>query len=483
MKVLVAKYMLEANCFVPNVLEIPDFDVRMEQDCIDRMQMGDVFERNGIEVIPSVYARSNGSGIMSIRSFEYIEGTICDIVRKHINEIDGIFLFLHGASEVQQIGSGDHHILQEVRKIVGPYLPIAVVCDPHGNLCKEYVENTTIIRSYRHSPHTDIEETVEKVCLMLIEQMKHRTGIHSVYRKLPLILGGEQSVSTDEPVKSINAYMDEMEKDPKILSASWHVGYIRHDTDVAGCGIVVVPSSGEYQRYAEKKADELAEYVWNKRHEFHYTGLTAQPDEALKMTLEFAGGPCVITDSGDNATSGAMSWNTYVLRQVLAVKDLKKSFLFAAINDPATYDQLLPLKEGDKAEINLGVGHDEMSEPVALKVTVKKKAQMAVDYTFGEVPDITIVGETILVNIDGTPIDVIVQNQAHSYMSKFQFEYAGVDPADYDVTVVKQGYIFPYLKSIAAFYVMSLTNGPTLQDTAHLPFKKVMRPMFPIDNI
>ena len=61
---------------------------------------------------------------------------------------------------------------------------------------------------------------------MLCELVKARENIHAVYRKLPLILGGEQSVSTDEPVKSINQYMDELEKDPRIRSASWHVDYI-----------------------------------------------------------------------------------------------------------------------------------------------------------------------------------------------------------------------------------------------------------------
>ncbi|MBR2546061.1 MAG: M81 family metallopeptidase [Erysipelotrichaceae bacterium] len=483
MKILVGFFTTESNEHVPLRNDITVYDIAFGDECIRKSKVDDVLAEEGVEGIGAIYANAGSSGVIKRNTFDYIESCMLETVREHLNEIDGIWLHLHGASEVEGLGSGDHHILWEVRKVVGPYVPIVVCCDPHGNLCKEYVEATQICRSYRESPHTDMEPSKKLTMKMLIELCRNRQNIHAVYRKLPLILGGEQSVSTDEPVKTINKYMDEMEKDPRILSASWHVGYIRHDSEVAGCGIVVTPATADDQQYAEEKADELAEYVWNKRHEFHYTGLTAQPDEALKMTLEFAGGPCVITDSGDNATSGAMSWNTYVLRQVLAVKDLKKSFLFAAINDPATYDQLLPLNEGDKAEINLGVGHDEMSEPVALKVTVKKKAQMAVDYTFGEVPDITIVGETILVNIDSTPIDVIVQNQAHSYMSQFQFEYAGVDPADYDVTVVKQGYIFPYLKSIAAFYVMSLTNGPTLQDTAHLPFKKVMRPMFPIDNI
>ena len=83
-------------------------------------------------------------------------------------------------------------------------MPIAVVCDPHGNLTKEYVESTQIIRSYRESPHTDAIESDIRVAKELIDIMQNRQNIHSIYRKLPLILGGEQSVSTDEPVLSIN---------------------------------------------------------------------------------------------------------------------------------------------------------------------------------------------------------------------------------------------------------------------------------------
>ena len=78
---------------------------------------------------------------------------------------------------------------------------------------------------------------------MLCDLLKHRQNIHAIYRKLPLILGGEQSVSTDEPVRSINQFMNELEQDPRILSCSWHVGYLRHDCPEAGCGIVVIPQT------------------------------------------------------------------------------------------------------------------------------------------------------------------------------------------------------------------------------------------------
>ena len=59
----------------------------------------------------------------------------------------------------------------------------------------------------------------------------------------------------------------------------------------------------------------------------------------------------------------------------------------------------------------------------------------------------------------------------------------GLDWDAYDVIVVKQGYIFPELKEKAAFSVMSLTQGATPQDTRIIPFKQIMRPMYPIDKI
>ena len=237
MKVMIGEFVTESNEHIPYKCNIKDYDIAFGKACIDKMRIKEVFDKHQIDIIPSIYANAGSNGVVEKTAFEYIESTITKTVKENIHDIDGIFLMLHGASEVETIGSGDHHILKEIRKIVGPYLPIAVVCDPHGNLEKEYVESTQIIRSYRESPHTDADETMVKVADMLCDLLQNRKNIHSVYRKLPLILGGEQSVSADEPVCSINKYMNELEKDDAIKSVSWHVGYIRHDSDVAGCGI------------------------------------------------------------------------------------------------------------------------------------------------------------------------------------------------------------------------------------------------------
>ena len=479
MNVLIGLFNTESNGNIPTICRLNNYDIAFGEECIDKIQVRNVFEKEGINIIPSIYANAGGAGVIEENAFEYIESCFINCVKENIQDIDGIYLMLHGASFVEGIGSGDFHILKEIRKIVGPYLPIAVVCDPHGNLTKEYVESTQIIRSYRNSPHTDKNETYEKVAHSLCTLLKQREYIHSEYIKLPLILGGEQSVSADEPVKSINEYMDEMEKDPKILSASWHVGYIRHDCPEAGCGVVVVPKSKEYQDYAKQKVKELANYVWNKRHEFHYTGLTASPEEAMKMALEYPESPFVITDSGDNTTSGATGWNTYILNQVLQSKT-NKSVLFVTIHDEKTFLNLLNTELNTNQSISLGVNYDEYSKTIDLNVAVKHSGKLC-RFIKGKYDKK--LGDGILVQIKNTNIDVIVSNTQQPIINTTELEYFGVDWTKYDIVVLKQGYIFPDFKKEAKGYVMSLTKGATPQDTASLEFKQIMRPMFPIDNI
>lgn len=151
--ILVARFILEANENIPKKCNLNDVSLHFGQGCIAHLQLGDVFDRPDVTLVPALDANAASNGVMKRTAFDYIESTILQTVQEHLSELDGIYLHLHGASEVEGIGSGDHHILKEVRRIVGPYMPIAVVCDPHGNLCKEYVEGTTLIRSYRESPH------------------------------------------------------------------------------------------------------------------------------------------------------------------------------------------------------------------------------------------------------------------------------------------------------------------------------------------
>ena len=213
MKVLIGGFVAESNARVKKPCALQDFMMKTGDDVVDALYVRDLFEEAGIEVIPTIYADGRAGGRVTREAFDFILEQFLNGVREHIDEIDGMFFFLHGASNVLGLegGSGEHTIIREIRKLVGPYLPIAMVMDPHGNLSQEQADNCQIIRTFRHSPHTDRPDCHRLVAKLFIDLLNNRRDIHPVYRKVPILVGGERSVSLDEPMVSINKLLDEIE--------------------------------------------------------------------------------------------------------------------------------------------------------------------------------------------------------------------------------------------------------------------------------
>lgn len=481
MKVLIGFYSEEANAYSNKICRIQDFNLKYGEDVKTEMYVKDLFEKEGIELIPTIHADGYAQGLVRKDAFDFIENCILSTLKENLNEVDGIFLFLHGASNVVGLEgeSGEHHIAREIRKITGPFLPIAVVMDPHGNVTQEMCDLVNIVTCYRQSPHTDRQEMFTKTARLLIQLLKNRKDIKPVYQRVPIVLGGERCVSTDEPLVSINKMLDEEEKSDKILSACYHIGYTRQDSFLCCAAVTVVPSSPENTEYAENVSAKIADYVFSRRKDFHFSGNTMEPEEALDSVLQFQGSPVFLTDSGDNLTAGGTGYNTLVLKQLLGKKSLNnKKCLIAAITDPGCVEFLLGYDIGAHVEFDLGTEADPYSGKVKIKGTIIQKGNVN-SYRKTMVN----IGETVTVSMDDFDIDIIVSNKGISYNETHQFEAAKIDPESYDVVIVKQGYIFPDLIKISKYSVMSLTEGTTYQYTERLPRRRSYRPIFPVDNI
>jgi microcystin degradation protein MlrC len=57
----------------------------------------------------------------------------------------------------------------------------------------------------------------------------------------------------------------------------------------------------------------------------------------------------------------------------------------------------------------------------------------------------------------------------------------GVDPKKMDIVMVKQGYLVNQWYNMKGDWVMALTPGGVDQDFKRLPYKNIIRPMFPLD--
>lgn len=480
MKVLMLYFHLESNERVGGLTELDRFNIKFGENLIDSMYVKDIFEENDIEIIPGVYANGHSGTVLSKEAYDYIHAKFIRSVKENLEHIDGIYMFLHGASKVEGLkeGSGERQILRDVREITGPYLPISVVMDPHGNLTEEYVSNMSYARSYRQSPHTDIVETFRIVAQEMVNILKNKRHIVPVYRKLPFLLGGEKSVSTDEPMVSINKKLDEIESDERILSASFHVGYLRHDNYAAGSGLIIVPKSEEYRDFAKKKIDELYQFCLDKYDEFHYHGNALEVSDAVYASINKEMKHIVVSDSGDNITSGSHGVNTFLLNEYLQLDDYnEKKIIFSAITDDVLFHEIKRNNENEFFKIELGANIDQLSKPIELEVKIINRGTL--QQIFGDTDNY---GETITLSIKDKPIDIVLIEKPVSFAEYHQFNAANIAMEDYQIIIVKQGYVFPDLNEYADYTIMALTDGATNQKTETIVFKQIKRPMLPFDK-
>ena len=79
-------------------------------------------------------------------------------------------------------------------------------------------------------------------------------------------------------------------------------------------------------------------------------------------------------------------------------------------------------------------------------------------------------------------ISVIVTKKRKPYHYEKDFTDLNLDPSNADIVVVKIGYLVPELYDMRGGWVMALTPGGVDQDLDRLGYKRIKRPMFPLDK-
>jgi microcystin degradation protein MlrC len=118
---------------------------------------------------------------------------------------------------------------------------------------------------------------------------------------------------------------------------------------------------------------------------------------------------------------------------------------------------------GNRAEAMVGAMTDNIHEgPVKLSGTV-----MFTDDNFAV--------------IKAGSILVIVTLRPQSFQQERQMTGIGLNPREADIVMVKQGYLVETWYDMQADWVMAHTRGGVDQDLVNLPYKRVIRPIYPLD--
>lgn len=468
-KILVGRMIHESNSFHPKRTTRESFEVIRGAATLDKLAVTPLFRESGVEMVPTLYANAMPSGIVEKDTFlELADVVLATAHRKR--PFDGVWLYLHGSMEVDQIGSGEAYLLAELRTIVGPDVPIALTLDFHANVSPKLVENANVICGYRTAPHVDMEETQIRAGRLLLRCIREKRLPRPVMVHVPMITPGDALVTTIEPGKTLIEELEKTDRRPGVFCASLFGG--QPWMDIPDVGPSAIVAAVEDRKIAIEEARRLARVCWEARKSVHFEVEAVEPEEAIERAFRTKEGPVFISDSGDNTTGGAPGDNAWFL-DLLLHRGVQNTLL-AGITDAPAVTRCCELGPGKRIQCRIGGTLDPHHSPAIQIQGVVKKTGRILGWCGEDA------GRSAVIGVDG--LDVLVTERSCGIVSREILASAGLNVLNYRLIVVKLGYLWDDLRQIAKRSILALTTGVTSEDMMKLPFQNVSHPIYPLDG-
>ncbi len=428
----------------------------------------------GYEVIPTLIARAVPNGEWDSEYYLQLKKELIDGIKKNL-PLDAICLSLHGSMRVRDIGEAEGDLLESIRKIA-PDIPIFSSLDMHATITERMLKNANGFVGYKCAPHTDTYQTGEHAARMVFECLEKKLKPKMAAVHIPMLVAGEQSETSVEPMKSLTKILRDYEKKEGVMAASYLLGFPWADTEENGVTALVVTQRSEED--AKRYAKELGDIFWNIRDKFHFYNETYECDEAIKKAKESIRDgvyPVVISDSGDNPTAGSSQDVTNFLKMILSDKELttlSPPLVYQAFYDPDIVKEAFSVGVGGYVKGLLGARYDKVtSTPLEINAKV---LSLVKEWPFAQNNDLAL--------LDVTGVNVVVTSGHVGCYDPEMMRVLGIKCEECKCIVVKLGYLEPEIRKIAKRSMMALTDGSTNEIFSRLPYKKLKRPIYPLDS-
>ena len=428
--------------------------------------------------LPALMGGGGGRGPITEASYNaFVENTL-EMIKANM-PYDAFWFYMHGASSVEGVDDPEGLFMEKVRGVIGNDVLVSTTMDLHGNPSLRVALYSDIITTFRTAPHDDAWDSHRRGVVNLLDRYFSGKGrpAYKAWVAVPVLLSGEWTSTRVEPAKSLYAMVPEVEAMPGVLDAGIWISYVWGD-DSRNQGVVMVVGDDKEQVGAGAK--KLAQRFWNVRKEFTLEAPGYPLEECLDLAIASNKRPFFISDMGDNPGGGGSGEVTWTLARVLERPEFKtskgKSLLYCSIPGSEMVEAARKVGVGGRAEAYVGAMTDNSYEPPILLsgevVYVSPKQTLATEdpQSYRRRPDIAIIKTGSIYVVVGTssptpPLDG-----------------TGIDPSKMDIVMVKQGYLVNQWYNMQKDWVMAQTRGGVDQDFKILPYKNIIRPMFPLDS-
>lgn len=473
-RIAIAGLAIESSTFSPALTHEEAFHAKLTDSVFSFYPFlsPDSLDRKRADWVPTLRAHALPGGTVTREAYESLVGKTLKML-KEAGPYDGLFFDIHGAMSVVGLDDPEGDFIARIREVIGKEPIISTSMDLHGNVSKRLAEHTDLITCYRMAPHEDAIASKKRAVDLLLERFENGKGKprYKAWIPVPILLPGEKTSTRIEPGKSLYAKVNPAARQEGILDAAIWIGYAWAD-EPRNHAVVMV--TGDDRKKVTTTAEQLANDFWEVRNDFEFVAPTATLEQSLDLALGSKAHPYFISDMGDNPTAGGAGDVTWTLKEILSRQEFKSqkgpSVIYASIPGPELVEKALVAGVGASIEAYVGAAVDHrFAPPVKLSGTI-----MAI-----EQGDIN--AETEVVVKVGS-INVIVTKKRKPYHRESDFTRLGLNPRETDIIIVKIGYLVPELYDMRADWIMALTPGGVDQDLERLDYKRINRPMFPLDS-
>ena len=487
MKILVAGLKQETNTFTPVLCDLSYFKRFrcLEDDEVVKALYGgsseiagmlECIEEHGDTAVPAVFmqAASNGRVDQAVADY-FLQKTLAVIDRE---KPDAIFLAMHGGMAINNgIDDGVGYIYSRIRAHVGPDMIIATSRDMHSNVTKENITDTNMTSGFRTYPHEDQRATGYRAAKLGYRLLDGQPAYLSCV-KIPMIVPAEGYTSRYGIFRALMDQGDALEASGKILDFSIFQMQPWLNVKDAGSAVVVV---AETKEAADKYAKLLAHGLFDIRKEMCIKLLGI--DEVIDKAVENkTGTPVILVDSADSPAAGSCGDSSFAIEHLLARDTGLRCAVYVA--DGPAADHAFEVGIGNTGTFTIGGTKDPgFQKPITLEATVHSLHEGhyigSSDNCKGLPADS---GRTAVLQTKN--IDIVVMHYLTCSADVQTYRAFGVDPAMYDLVVVKSAtqYKLLYSKFTDLFYPTD-TPGSSTANLVSLPFDRIPRPFYPFDDI
>jgi len=420
---------------------------------------------------PSLKGHALPGGIVTREAYESLVTKTLKMLEENA-PYDGLFLDIHGAMSVVGLDDPEGDFIMRIRELLGTDVLISTCMDLHGNVSRRLAQHTDLMTCYRLAPHEDAMESKKRAVVNLLDRLESGKGkpAFKAWIPVPILLPGEKTSTRIEPGLSLYEKVEPATRQEGVLDAGIWVGYAWAD-EPRNQGAVMV--TGDEKTKVCRTAEMLAQSFWEVRKDFVFVAPTTTLEEGLASALESKKKPFFISDMGDNPTAGGAGDVTWTLTEILSRPEFSSpdgpSLIYASLPGPELVGKAIEAGVGGSVEAYTGAAVDDRyAPPLLLSGSIE-----AIEHGDKH-------AETEVVVKTGS-VHVVVTAKRKPYHHEADFTRLGLNPREADIVVVKIGYLVPELYDIQADWLMALTPGGVDQDLERLGYKRIHRPMFPLD--